>query len=74
MGFLRRTGLLVAKADDAGVRIVISQMQMGEIEKSWLDLLPDERQLLFDLKWEPVEPKHPLIQLAEALDDWTEDV
>ena len=38
---------------------------------AWHDVLPNKRRSLLDSEdWEPVDPKDPLIVLAEAMDDW----
>jgi len=62
----------VAAAGDSHVTFVA--ISVGEIvDLSWADILPPQKKFLFGLRWEPVEPKDPLTQLAEALTDWRED-
>lgn len=67
----------VAVADDAGVHLLGFDTQVGpfeELSRSWADMLPDQREgILSGLEWEPIEPKHPLIQLGDTLLDWSDD-
>ena len=61
---------------DGGVELLNLDSQTGfvqEVKKSWAELLPHEREAIMGLDWEPIDPKHPLIQLAETLTDWTDD-
>lgn len=61
---------------DGGVELLSFDSQTGfiqEVKKSWAELLPHEREAVMDLDWEPIDPKHPLIQLAETLTDWSDD-
>ncbi len=46
----------------------------GAERRAWTDLLPGHLDLLDSLTWEPIDPKSPLAQLAESLDDWQEEV
>lgn len=79
-GYLRNGGphgLPVAIAMDAGVELIVIDTNLGpilELRKSWAELLPAEREQIENgLDWEPVDPKHPLIQLGDAITDWSDD-
>ena len=62
----------VVWASDRGVTI-LSPLSETEETYSWIDLLPGHREMLGRADWEPVEPKNPLIQLAETLTDWVNE-
>lgn len=71
----RLMGVPIATADDYGIRYLgpgPGNNAAELITSSWVDLLPDQRKRLFALDWRPVKPKHALVQLAEALTDWSE--
>ena len=71
---LGKTDILAAYASDTYVTLFYNKLdEPVSLEKSWSNLLPDERQLIFQLDWEPVSPKDPLTQLAESLTDWCDE-
>ena len=76
----RRASLLVDEgwtifADDAGISG--SKLVDGvheDIMESWTNMMPDVRKAFLSSEaWKSVNPKSPLVILAEAVDDWRED-
>jgi hypothetical protein len=79
----RRASLLVDEgwtifADDAGIS-GSKPTEPGsciheDIVESWTNMMPDVRKAFLSSEaWKPVNPKSPLVILAEAVDDWRED-
>jgi hypothetical protein len=57
-------------ASDAGVIIITKD---GYTERTWIDLLPKDHELIMSASWEPQDPRPPLQQLADTLTDWSDD-
>lgn len=58
-------------ADDNGV--IYTTTGGHCIEKSWIDVTIEDRLMLQSAVWVPTKSKHPLVQLADTLTDWTDD-
>ncbi len=61
-------------ATDGGISVSGSGIIQGDIVVApWADLLPHQRNVLNEINWRPLDPKNPLILLAEAVTDFHED-
>ena len=58
-------------ATDGGISVSGRGCVQGDIVVApWADLLPQQRNVLNQINWQPVDPKSPLILLAEAVTDF----
>ena len=58
-------------ATDGGISVHGPGVVQGDIVVApWADLLPHQRNALNEINWQPVDPKNPLILLAEAVTDF----